>query len=74
VFVIPLVTRVVRSRNRNNPTIETTAKTYLRVVEFGFGVLAGMLLARYGAILSDPAIIIAALTFAFGIAGQQVSG
>ncbi|WP_096389200.1 mechanosensitive ion channel family protein [Halopenitus persicus] len=72
--LIPLATRVVRSRNRNNPTIETATETYLRVVLIGFAILTGIIAAGYGGILSESAIIIAAITFALGIAGQQVFG
>jgi small-conductance mechanosensitive channel len=74
VVLIPLVTRVVRSRNRNNPTIETATKTYLRVILIGFATLTGTIAAGYGGILAESAVIIAALTFALGIAGQQVFG
>jgi len=74
IAIIPFVTRVVRSRNRNNPTIETATKTYLRVVLIGFATLTGIIAAGYGGILSDSAIIIAAITFALGVAGQQVFG
>lgn len=74
VFIIPVVTRIVRSRNRNNPTIESATETYLRVVLIGFAVLAGVISAGHGRVLSQSAVIIAALTFALGIAGQQVFG
>lgn len=74
IFFIPLVTRLVKSRNRNNPTIETATETYLRVFLLGFGALVGLLAAGYGHVLSESAIIIAAITFAFGVAGQQVFG
>ncbi|WP_050026274.1 mechanosensitive ion channel family protein [Halorubrum saccharovorum] len=73
-FLIPLITRVVRTRNRNNPTIETAAKTYLQVLLIGFAILTGIIAAGYGRVLSESAVIIAALTFALGIAGQQVFG
>ncbi|WP_144798788.1 mechanosensitive ion channel family protein [Halorubrum depositum] len=73
-FLVPLITHVVRSRNRNNPTIETAVKTYLRVLLIGFATLTGIIAAGYGRVLSESAVIIAALTFAFGIAGQQVFG
>lgn len=73
-FLLPLVTRVIGSRNRNNPTIETATETYLRVVLIGFAILAGVIAAGYGSLLSDSAVVIAAITFALGIAGQQVFG
>lgn len=74
VFLIPFATRVVRSRNRNNPTIETATKTYFRVVVIGFATLTGIIAAGYGRVLSESAVIIAAITFVLGIAGQQVFG
>ncbi|MFY4815655.1 mechanosensitive ion channel family protein [Haloarcula sp. AONF1] len=72
--LIPLATRAVRARNRNNPTIETATETYLRVAMIGFATLTGIIAAGYGRVLSESAVIIAALTFALGIAGQQVFG
>nr|WP_200899135.1 mechanosensitive ion channel domain-containing protein [Halanaeroarchaeum sulfurireducens] len=74
IVLIPFLTRVVRSRNRNNPTIETATETYLRVVLIGFATLTGIIAAGYGRILSESAVVIAAITFALGIAGQQVFG
>ncbi|MDZ5812742.1 mechanosensitive ion channel [Halorubrum sp. AD140] len=73
-FLLPVVTRVIGSRNRNNPTIETATETYLRVVLLGFATLAGVIAAGYGRVLSETAVIVAAITFALGIAGQQVFG
>ena len=74
IFLIPLAVRVVRSRNRNNPTIQSATETYLRVALIGIATLTGMIAAGYGHVLADTAIIIAAITFVFGIAGQQVFG
>ncbi|WP_436935649.1 mechanosensitive ion channel family protein [Halovenus marina] len=74
IVLVPLVARFVRARNRNNPTIESAAQTYLRVVLIGFATLTGIIAAGYGNVLSESAVIIAALTFALGIAGQQVFG
>jgi small-conductance mechanosensitive channel len=74
VVVVPFVVRVVRARNRNNPTIETAVRTYVRVVLIGFATLTGVIAAGYGSVLTDSAIVIAAITFVFGIAGQQVFG
>lgn len=74
VFIIPVITRIVRSRNRNNPTIESATETYLRVLLIGFGVLAGIITAGHGRVFSQSAVIIAAITFVLGIAGQQVFG
>jgi small-conductance mechanosensitive channel len=73
-LLVPGVTRIVSSRNRNNPTIASATSTYLRVVLVGFAVLTGLVTAGYGRLLSNSAVIIAAITFVTGIAGQQVFG
>lgn len=75
IVVIPVVLRVVRSRNRNNPTILTAMETYLRVVLVGIAGLVGLVGAGYGNLLvnTDSAILIAALTFGFGIPGRRCS-
>ncbi|MFP4591358.1 MAG: mechanosensitive ion channel family protein [Halobacteriales archaeon] len=74
VVVVPFATRVVRSRNRNNPTIVSATTTYLHVVSIGFASIAGIVAAGYGQLLSESAVVIAAFTFVLGIAGQQVFG
>jgi small conductance mechanosensitive channel len=70
----PLATRVVEARNPLNPTIATATETYLRVLVIAFATLTGIGAAGYGRFLSESAVIIAAITFVFGIAGQQVFG
>lgn len=74
IVFVPFVTRIVRSRNQNNPTIETATKTYLRVVLIGFATLTGIIAAGYGQVLSESAVVIAAITFLLSIAGQKVFG
>lgn len=76
VVVVPVAVRVVRDRNRNNPTVVTATETYLRVLMIGLAVLFGLIAAGYGGFLitTDSAILIAALTFGFGVAGQEVFG
>jgi small-conductance mechanosensitive channel len=64
----------VRARNRNNPTIQAATETYLRVLLIGFATLTGIVVAGYGSVLTQSAVIIAAVTFVFGIAGQQLFG
>ncbi|WP_435118173.1 mechanosensitive ion channel family protein [Halolamina sp. C58] len=73
-LLVPAVTRIVSSRNRNNPTIASATSTYLRVLLVGFAVLTGLVAAGYGRLLSNSAVIIAAITFVTGIAGQQIFG
>jgi small-conductance mechanosensitive channel len=75
-LVLPSAVRVLRARNRNNPTLVSAAETYLAVALVGVGVLAGLVVTGQAAFLlnTDSAILIAALTFAFGVAGQEVFG
>ncbi|WP_332899398.1 mechanosensitive ion channel family protein [Haladaptatus sp. CMSO5] len=73
-LLIPLALRVVRARNRNNPTIETAAETYLRVAFALLATLAGIVVGGYGNVLTGSAVVIAALTFLLGISGQEVFG
>lgn len=74
--VVPALVRVVRARNRNNPTIVTAVETYLAVLAFIVAGLAGVAAAgRLGTFVgTDSAIVVAALTFALGVAGQEVFG
>lgn len=75
-LVVPIILRVVRSRNRNNPTLLTATETYLKVALVVVSGVVGLVGAGYGNLLinTDSAILIAALTFGFGIAGQEVFG
>ncbi|MBX0324108.1 mechanosensitive ion channel family protein [Halomicroarcula sp. F13] len=76
VLVVPVVIRVVRSRNKNNPTLVTAMETYLQVTLVGLAGFVGLVGAGHGDVLlsTDSAILVAALTFAFGVAGQEVLG
>lgn len=69
----PAVTRVVRARNRRNPTIQAAVDTYLRVLVLVAAVFAGLVAGGYTS-LTSPALVIAALTVAVGVAGQEVFG
>jgi small-conductance mechanosensitive channel len=73
-LLVPGVVRVVGSRNRNNPTIVSAAETYAHVVVIFLAAAAGIVSAGYGGILTDSALIVAALTLVFGVAGQEVIG
>ncbi|WP_255150023.1 mechanosensitive ion channel family protein [Halorarius halobius] len=73
-LVVPVALRVVRARNRNNPTILTATETYLKALLVVFAIVSGVIGAGYGGVLTRSAIIIAAITFAAGVAGQEVFG
>jgi small-conductance mechanosensitive channel len=74
--VVPVVLRVVEARNSNNPTVVNATDTYLRVAFVGLAILVGLVAAGQGGFLTntDSAILVAALTFVFGVAGQEVLG
>jgi small conductance mechanosensitive channel len=74
--VAPVLLRVVQDRNRNNPTVVSATETYVQVLIAGTALIAGLLAAGQLRFLigTDSAIIIAALTFAFSVAGQEVFG
>ena len=75
-LVVPAVLRVLRGRNQNNPTLVTATETYLAVFMAGVAIFAGLVVTGQAAFIvnTDSAILIAALTFAFGVAGQEVFG
>ena len=72
-IVQPAVTRVVRARNRYNPTIQSAVDTYLGLLVLVAAVFAGLVAGGYTS-LTSPALVIAALTVAIGVAGQEVFG
>jgi small-conductance mechanosensitive channel len=73
-FVVPAVTRVVRSRNRNNPTVEAAAETYTHLFVVLLAVIAGVIGAGYGGVLTDATILVAALSLVVGAASQDLIG
>ncbi len=73
-FVEPLLIRLVRRRNRNNPTLQAAITLYFRLVVVLFAVLVGAAVAGYGAFLGDSALVLSALALAVGIAAQEVIG
>jgi len=73
-LVVRGLSRVVRQRNRNNPTVASASETYLHALVVGLASLAGIIGAGYGKVLTDSALIIAAFTFIIGVAGQEVIG
>jgi len=74
-FVVePLVGRVVRRRNRDNPTIQEAIELYVRVVFVALGTVVGVAVAGYGQFLGDSALVVAAGTLALGVAAQTVLG
>lgn len=72
--VEPLMSRLIRRRNRNNPTIEEAITRYIRLVVLVVAVFVALSAAGYTDVVSNSAIVIAALTLGLGIAGQNVVG
>lgn len=70
----PLLSRTVRRRNRDNPTIQEAISRYYRLLVTVLGVVVGAGLAGYGDVVTDSAIVVAAATLAVGVAGQTVIG
>jgi small conductance mechanosensitive channel len=74
-FVVePLLSRVVRGRNRNNPTIHEVVTRYIRLLVIIVALVIGVAAAGFGYIIGDSIIVIAAATLAVGVAGQTVLG
>lgn len=71
-IVEPLVSRGIRRRNPDNQTVQEAITRYLRLIAVVIGLLVGAGMAGYGQILADSALVVAAATLAFGVAGQQV--
>jgi small-conductance mechanosensitive channel len=73
-IVVPGLVRVVRARNPRNPTLHQAVAQYAWVGTVAAGLVAGTTVAGYGYVLSDSALVVAAVTLALGVAGQEVIG
>ncbi|AGN02074.1 MscS Mechanosensitive ion channel [Salinarchaeum sp. Harcht-Bsk1] len=73
-LLVPSVSRIVRHRNRNNPTLEQAIARHLRLIVVVFGIAVGAAVAGFTGFLTDSAIVIAAATLALGVAAQSVVG
>ncbi|ESP87598.1 mechanosensitive ion channel family protein [Candidatus Halobonum tyrrellensis] len=71
--VEPSVVRVVRARNRRNPTLQSAVETYLGYAVVVVALFAGFVSGGYTS-LANPALVVAALTVALGVAGREVLG
>lgn len=70
----PAFTRLIRQRNRNNPTLRAALLLYFRLAILILAALVGAGVAGYGQILSDSALILSAVALAIGVAAQEVIG
>lgn len=74
-FVVePVVSRAVRERNRNNPTLQNVITRYVRLLFVLIAILVGLAAAGFGYVIGDSIIVVAAGTLAVGVAGQTVLG
>ena len=73
-LVEPLVARVVRRRNRNNPTLEEAVSRYVQLVALVVAVYVGAGVAGYSGFLTNSALVVAAATLAIGVAAQSLIG
>jgi small conductance mechanosensitive channel len=73
-LVQPVLSRVVQSRNRNNPTLQEAITRYFRLVVLVAAFFVGAAVAGYGQFLTNSALVIAAATLAIGVAAQTVIG
>jgi small-conductance mechanosensitive channel len=73
-LIVPTMTSVVRSRNRNNPTLETATETYAHLSVLVVAVVAGIVGAGFGGVLTDASIVLAAVSLVVGAASQNVIG
>ncbi|WP_348612537.1 mechanosensitive ion channel family protein [Halobaculum rarum] len=72
--VVPATARVVRSRNPHNPTIVDATRTYVTVLVLVVAAVLGLIAGGYGRTLGSSTVVIAAVTLAVGIAGQDLIG
>jgi small-conductance mechanosensitive channel len=72
--VEPAISRTVRRRNRNNPTIQDAFSQYVRLLVVVMGAFVGATVAGYGRFLTNSALVVAAVTLAIGVAAQRVIG
>lgn len=73
-LVRPAVVRGVRRRNPNNPTLTDAISRYVSVVVYVVALAVAAAAAGYGHVLTGSSLIVAALTVALGVAGQDVIG
>lgn len=73
-FVLRGIVGLVRTRNRENRTLVAAVKRYLGLAVLVIAAMAGVWGAGFGHVLSGSAVVVAALTIAIGVAGQEVIG
>lgn len=72
--VEPAISRIIKRRNRNNPTIEEAITRYLRLIIVVCALFVGLTAGGFTNLVGRSGLVIAAATLALGIAGQHVIG
>ena len=68
------VSRMVRRRNPNNPTMQEAVGRYTHAVVLVVAVAVAVASAGFSQVLTSSALVVAAGTLAIGVAGQEVLG
>lgn len=72
--VVRGVVRLVAARNSRNPTLVEAVERYAHLTVALLAIAAGLSAAGFGHLLTGSAIVVAAVTLAVGVAGQEVIG
>jgi len=73
-LVEPALSRLVRSRNPDNTTIQEAITRYTRLVVVILALFVGFGIAGFTRVVGGSALVVAAGTIALGVAGQSVIG
>ncbi|WP_435099227.1 mechanosensitive ion channel domain-containing protein [Halorubrum sp. N11] len=73
-FVQPVVTRILRQRNRNNPTLQNALLRYFQIIVLLVAVFVGASIAGYAPVLGNSALLLSAIALAIGVAAQELIG
>ena len=68
------VSRVIRRRNPNNPTMQEAVTRYIHALVLVVALAIAVASAGFGQVLTNSALVVAAGTLAVGVAGQEVLG
>jgi small-conductance mechanosensitive channel len=73
-LVEPALSRLIRNRNPDNPTMHEAITRYTRLVVVVLALFFGFGVAGFTRVVGGSALVVAAGTLALGVAGQSVIG
>ena len=73
-LVEPALSRLIRKRNPDNPTIHEAITRYTRLVVILLALFVGFGVAGFTRVVGGSTLVVAAGTLALGVAGQSVIG